>query len=225
MGKFTNLEIHTEPETTLFLQETDVILAIIDQVLSSFDTYPTKGTFILDGQKKSTKAKAQCLLRFDLEEGVSQSSHGTSADVAAGAINYMLQFCPGPDCCAWPDSGIYRTFLEPDEDDSSEWWCLILNTTYGRFLMSCCFDPIDSIDGSSYVIAMALAEAFAQMGKEDKVLQWSVEHVHTQATDLENNTIALVQSLFHDCTLPALQAWKAWHEPANTSGDLTLFFE
>lgn len=225
MGKFTNLEIHTEPETTLFLQETDVILAIIDQVLSSFDTYPTKGTFILDGQKKSTKARAQCLLRFDLEEGISQSSHGTSADVAAGAINYMLQFCPGPDCCAWPDSGTYMTFLEPDEDNSSEWWCLILNTTYGRFLMSCCFDPIDSVDGSSCVVAMALAEAFAQIGKEEALLQEHAQRIRKYANESGKKVIALVESLFRDCTLPALKSWRDWHEPANTSGDLTLFFE
>ena len=225
MGKFTNLQTVTEPEATLFPQEIEAILAVIDQVLASFKQYPTKGTFILDGQKKSTKAKAQCLLRFDLEEGVSQSSRGTSADVAASAINYMLQFCPGPDCGAWPDSGVYRTFLDPDEDDSPEWWCLILNTTYGRFMMSYCFDPIDSVDGSPCAVAIALAETFAQMGKEEALLQEYAQEIRKYAYESDKKMIALVENLFHDCSLPALKAWKEWHEPAHTSGALTLFFE
>lgn len=227
MGILINLKSYVEPETTLFQQAVDFILAIIDQVLDSFDTHPTQGTFILDGQAYGEKAK--CILRFNLEDGVLQPLEGfedTSDDIAAGAINKVL---------AWPETPAYGYKAEPNffgrlpsgvyKQGRNK--VLVLNTTFGRFLMSyyansgCSMEAHD--EGSA--LLLAVAETIAQMGKEDKVLQRSAYTLGEQSTGVEKDAVILVKRLFLEDKFPPLLAWKKWHEPANTSGKLTLFFE
>lgn len=230
MGKFTNLEIHTEPETTLFHQESNLILAVIDQVLSSFDTYPTQGTFILDGQKRGEDAK--CLIRFNLEDGVCPPIAGfddTSDDIATNAINAVL---------SWPAASAYGYKGEPNlfgQFSSGIYQhgrkkVLVLNATFGRFLMSYyadsgCSNCRAEAHDDGNALLLSVAETIAQMGKEDKILQKSVDSITNTTAKNEQDAITLVERLFLEGTFPPLQVWKEWHEPANTSGALTLFFE
>lgn len=226
---FTNLETFDEG-TTLYQQEIDVILAVIDQVLASFEMHPTKGTFILDGQEMGEEAK--CIIRFNLENGVCLPPEDlgiddyTSDDITAIAINSVL---------SWPEvpaygykgearyfgqlpSGIYKRGLRK---------VLVLNTTYGRFLISFfanCQCGIDEHDGGSALLR-ALAIAFASIDQKDKVLQQSVKGI-TQFIALgEKCAMDVVRELFTKCELPALKAWKDWCESASSSGELKLFFE
>lgn len=225
MGNFINLKSYVEPETTLFQPEVDVILAVIDQVLASFDTYPDKGTFILDGQKMGEKAK--CIVRFNLEGGYCRPLEDTSDEITANAINNVLSWPHKPAYAYQGETKFFGQFPSGIYTHGRQ-KVLVLNTTYGRFLMSyyansgC--NPFEEHDECT-ILLQALAETFARMGKEDKVLQWSVERVHAQATDLEKRTITLVQDLFQNCTLSAIREWEDWHEQANDSGELTLFFE
>ncbi len=230
MDKFTNLEFHSEPETTLFTQEIDVIQAVIDNILTSFAMYPDKGTFILDGQAKGQLA--QCILRFDLAAGISRRNffrtyERTSSEIAADSIDNALSWPKDSRYnftedralhFGWLPSGIYR---------DGELEVLVLNTTHGRFLASFCaeFDPQLSKGEETTSILIAIAIAIANMGKEDTTLQCSATYIKEQATAFERNAIWLVDSLFGSCASSSLKAWKKWHEPANNSGKLTLFFE
>lgn len=222
MGTFTNLETHVEPETTLFQQEVDIILAVIDQVLATFDEYPTQGTFILDGQKMGEDAK--CILRFNLENGFCQPMEDTSDDIVIRAIDDIL---------VWPKYLTYGYHGEPNyfgqlPSDIYKYGrrkALVLNTTFGRFVVSFYANFVSGGHEESTALLLAVAESIAQMGKEDKILQKSNQNLQWLMTNLDQNAVALVRDLFHNCAHPTLKAWKEWHEPANSSGELTLFFE
>lgn len=230
MDKFTNLESFAEPTTTLFAQEIDVITQVVDNILTSFEAYPQKGTFILDGQAKDHDA--QCILRFDLAAGISRriffrTYDRTSSEIAADSINNALSWPKDSRYefiedralhFGWLPSGIYR---------DGELEVLVLNTTHGRFLASFCaeFDAHLSNGKETTSVLMAIASAIAHMGKEDKVLQQSAECVTKEASYFERNALWLVESMFESCASPVMKAWEKWHELANNSGELTLFFE
>lgn len=227
MGKFTNLEMYVEPDSTLFQPEIDALQAVVDQVLASFDLYPTKGTFILDGQKMGEEA--QCILRFNLEDGMMLGRMPCEADsdlLTARAINEIL---------LWPENSCYEYRARAENFGQlpagiylhHELEVMVLNTTLGRFLVSFYSNAADQdvIDGADTAVLMALAEALAQMGKEDKILQQSAQQACHCSSPLGQDAIKLVKRLFLECDVPALKAWREWHEPANNSGELTLFFE
>ena len=222
MGNFTNLITNVGPNTTLFQQEVDVIQAVVARVLDSFEPQPTQGTFILDGQKRGESA--YCILRFNLEKGCCQLHEETSDDAAAGSIDDIL---------AWPERLAYGYRSNPEyfgQLPSSIYMSirrkvLVLNTTFGRFLVSFYANSPFPYVRQDMTLLMALAEAFAQMGKEDKILQRSVERVCASAISPDKDAIILVKHMFLDCEDDALRIWRDWHEPANQAGELTLFFE
>ena len=227
MSKFTNLKTFIK-ETTLYQQEVDVILAVIDQVLASFEQYPTKGTFILDGQEMGEDAK--CIIRFNLEDGAYPLSGGledcTSDDIATMAINDVLSW---PEVPAYGYKGEARFFgqLPSGIYKRGRQKVLVLNTTYGRFLMSFfanCQCGIDEHDDGSALL-LALAVAFASIDQKDKILRQSVENITTSISCNEESATDMVLDLFAKCELPALIAWKDWCESANSSDELPLFFE
>ena len=74
----------------------------------------------------------------------------------------------------------------------------------------------------------AVARALANMGKEDEALQDECEHLFFSEVDEYPGLYALrefVDELFEKCELPELKKWHEWHEPANSAGELTLFFQ
>lgn len=231
MGKFINMEMVLEPESTLFQPEIDVILAVIDQVLTSFGHYPTRGTFILVGQKRGEAATN--IIRFNLADEESEGSrqevyndtyYSTSNSLAEAAIDEVL---------SWPENSVYdyqgeaKNFglLPSGIYRCTELKVLVLNTVFGRFLASCYANFMDDGHTQSTALLIAIAETFAQMGKEDKILQQSAQALYRQAVGIDKDAIILVRRLFLDRALPALSAWHTWHEPANNAGELTLFFE
>ncbi len=70
MDRFTDLMTYAS-DSTLYNQEIDVILDVIDHALGCLTAYPTKGTFSLKGQPKGQEA--QCAIQFNLAEGAHQS--------------------------------------------------------------------------------------------------------------------------------------------------------
>ena len=222
MGKFTNLEFFAEPKTTLSTQEINVLQAVVDNVLTSFEKYPTKGTFILDGQAKGQDA--ECILRFDLAEGDYRICGYTSRDIAADSIDNAL---------SWPEESRYQpkgralhfSWLPGGIYRDEELVVLILNTTHGRFLASFCAEFDSQPEGYEEAVLVAIATAMAHMCKEDKTLQYSAGCIKEQATDFERYAILIMDAMFESCMLPSLGVWKKWHESANNSGELTLFFE
>lgn len=233
---FRNVQLYPS-EQTLFQPEIDVILAVLEETLTAvYDEHvPRQGSLILDGQKFGEEAK--CIARLNFMRGDVRYDYAFGSDISsdvitAQSINVII---------GWPRSSAYVAEPLPsyfgllptgiyslDRGQQPSLIVLVLNTTFGRFLASC---RTGLIHGNCYLNAdftafATLAETFRQLGKEDLVLQ---KHSEGLITELCNQTdcdraIIIVRQLFSDCSLPALQVWKAWHEPANQSGELPLFF-
>lgn len=224
MGKFTNIQTTVEPASTLFKEEINAIQAVIGQVFEQ-NGNPTHGTFILSGQQRGHDAVS--ILRFNLEEG--------AAVVSDYTVGYLMQEALG-----WPNAyhlayGYVPQGREFGQLPSDIYWTqfddyhshtLILNTTFGRFVACSCSEQDGRVDSEGdKKVLFAVAEAIAQMGKEDKVLQQSMNSLRSSANASEKEALILTLRLFDTCDLPALKAWREWHEPVNANGELTLFFE
>lgn len=236
MQQFKNLVSHCEPETTLFRQEIDLLVELIQGVLEKVAPRTTRGTFILDGQKYGEEAK--CILRFNLLDGIYHCRAGdtgwnTSDQLAEKAIDEMLAI-PGISRYingGFPvqhqisnsernmQNGVYR------ED---ELMVLIVNATHGRFLASCYLKDDDN-GAAAELVLCAVAQAIAAMGKEDITLQRSDSSIFDTcqrcAVDGCLEIRQHIENTFQVGSGLAMMAWRAWHEPANANGELTLFFE
>jgi hypothetical protein len=219
-AKFKDFECYTEPVTTLFRQEVDVIVALVIGALDLMKCRVSHGTFILDGQKGNRGP--QCLVRFDLSKGhikheiFKAGFFGRATNFASMAKNVINE--------AFGDfSKLKASCVCAVYGDK----VLVLNTTFGRFLCSFYADfPHDDYDESTNIL-LVVAEAIACMGKEDKVLQKSASDIWFAETEKngENNVaVKFVREAFKTCEIPELAAWKSWHDVAN-QGNLTLFFE
>ncbi len=226
-----NFECYVEPDTTLFQQEVDVIVALVLKAIEKYNT--SYGTFILDGQKKG--GELECLIRFDLPKGhlkrrvISVGSRGGAINFAALAANPINAIIGLPN---WEGSSIYIA----DENK-----LLVLNTTYGRFLCSFYANFPHGGHGESTNILMIVGYVIAHMRKragvnvigypdvknEDIVLQDSASSLglvlfgHNDNADM---AAAFVRKAFEQCKVPELKSWKAWHDDAS-NGKLALFFE
>lgn len=226
MGIFTNLEVHLEPETTLFQPEVDVIQAVIEQALANLKHPVKQGTFILDGQVMGKREGAYNIMRFNLQDGRLMLLGQNSDKMAEEAINYILHYprkgqqydiCPE---YYWSTFGLLPSGFYYDECEQLV--AMVVNASFGRFVASYYGGETASwfYRDSRFVLA-ALAETLAQLCKEDKVLQRSVGELMLKEPD----AAILVKRMFDTCTHPALKAWRDWHESATKAGELTLFFE
>lgn len=242
MQKFINLECHNEPETTMFPQETDLLQELIQGVLERTAPGVTRGTFILDGQKFGEEAK--CILRFNLSEGSFHRNfyriyRKTSDQMAEESIDEMLAI-PGESRYIRRSEGEKQAGCKMTNNERSmingpyrdgELLVLVLNATHGRFLMTCHLD--EDVDNENDVTAAelvlyAVAQAIAAMGKEDVTLQRSDRFIREFGQESIRGYAAIrqyVEDAFVTGEGLAMMAWKAWHEPANAKGELTLFFE
>lgn len=228
MGNFINIEQHVEPETTLFEQEINAILAVIAKIGENFAQSPRRGTIILDGQKYGDKAKL--LIKANYPGGTYQRRffriyQYDSDEMAARSINEVLKW-PDPDSRyahlfkqELPQSGIYR---------DGELLVLILNAKYGRFLCSIKAETEvgEELHDEAKYLLYAMTECFAQMMQEDEILQESAKRIFLSSERFQIAcAVDEVDEMFVHCTEPSLQTWRAWHEPANAAGELTLCFQ
>lgn len=244
MQTFTNVECHNYPETTMFPQETALIQELMQSILQKVAPGITRGTFILDGQKFGEEAK--CILRFNLSQGCCHYYFGhnhseTSDQRAENSIDEMLAAYTGESlyikynkdehqiCHKITNgqhsmiNGVYRY----DEDDLI---VLVLNATHGRFFITCHLQEIrsDYFISTGELVLYAVAEAIAKMGKEDIALQASNRFIcdfGKVPIDQYAEIKQYIDDTFSTGDGPAITAWKAWHEPANSNGELGLFFE
>lgn len=226
MQQFKNLVCHNEPETTLFPQETDLLVELLQGVLERIAPRTTRGTFILDGQKYGEEAK--CILRFNLLDGiyhcrVSDTGWNTSDQLAENAINEIL--APSNSLCRRDSDGCG---LQSGIHRKKELMALALNTTHGRFLASCYLKDDDKGTAAELVLC-AVAQAIAAMGKEDIILQESSQRISEACQKAAVPDYAKAHQCIEDAFQVgsglAMMLWKLWHEPANANGELTLFFE
>ena len=224
--QMTNLKVTLEPESTLFKEEVDVIVAVVvDTVdnLSAEGRDLSEGSFLLYGaadvEDESEKYEIQEIISFDFDNGpsapyrpYSDGSDGiTSRNFAEKILKRDLSHShhgSAGHISYYVDSPLFMT----------------LKTARGRF-DSACFGEEFSYRDMTYIYC-AVAQAFACMGKEDKVLQDSVDSVffreaeeYKRIGDLRDH----VEELFREKKLPEIKLWKDWHD--KESGNLTLFFE
>lgn len=234
--EFTNVEIHNEPDTTLYEEETNVILKVVREMLMRVDPNATKGTFVLDGQPRG--CEAACIVRLNLADGpghceVAPQRDMTSDEVARKVIDDYLDT---PGGSMYPLRGREADFGNGGRtalDIRSGIWCihnppvptLVLNATKGRFFTSCYYEAAQEADMAA--VLYAVAYAIAKMGQEDEVLQQGMQTIREQFEVEFGDQCRLAEScvndLFRDYTSPTMAAWQAWHE--SWEGKLNLFFE
>ena len=240
MGKlFTNVKTYPS-KSMLFREEIDAIMEVMGDILPKInnDHAPDRGSFILCGQKEGSKAHR--IVSFDLSAGkdmiVTPRLQLTTRETAVVSIEKALQW-PNQDCAycysaqanhfGKMPTNIYSEFTNVKMESTGAdlvWNTLVLNTVFGRFVASFQIYPSDT-DTNMLTMRRALiglTEIFRQLGKEDPILQTQSADLVLQEDSID--TVSQVRRLFEDCHLPALQRWKAWHEPANQSGKLALFF-
>lgn len=204
----TNFTCFTEPETTLFQEEIDAITAVVAEVIL-MDGFHSRGSFLLMGQADGKAA--QTLISFDFTDGAvknyDQKGH-SSATEAKRVLEYSAR--------AEKRNSHISYFVNTQ-------LFLTLNSTAGRFLCAC-YSEYGGY-GFQRKVYIAVATALACMGLEDAVLQESLQCLLQNEGREVIQTSNCVREAFAALSLPELAAWHDWHEPANESGNLTLFFE
>lgn len=209
-----NLQLNTEPNTTLFEQEAQALIAIVVNVLEVGNDLPKTGTFLLYGVADDKPKDLQKIVSFNFKGGTLHNciDSGYTSDQIGDSVLRLA-----------------ATQLSKSESKTAITYYvdspafLKLKTTHGTFL---CFFWGDN--GSSTYVYCASAKAIAMMGKEDQVLQESCKYLFfTEMEDYPSIDMLdkYVEHLFEQCNLDELEEWKKWHEPANGSGELTLFFQ
>ncbi len=233
LTKFSKIEVHPQPESTLYSEEIDALIAVASQIAENH-LQSLKGTFILDEQPH--QHSASCVCRFNMLDGSCArrffcGSEGDSEALAVEAIDQLLK----PSATRTR----YRNIWPHHFDNVKGCMCvgggihcdgalnvLVLNSTYGKFMAASYLDCASRYDFDGNVaVLVAVATAFSEMMREDITLQRSFAKIR-QAYDYNYiQVIQNVQEMFAHATLPELKKWRIWHEPANQSGNLRLPFE
>ena len=218
--QMTNLKVTLEPETTLFKEEVDAIIAVVMNTIDSepFISDIHDGSFLFYGMGDGSD-EPQKIIAFDFENGptpdylpYSDGNCGTSSREIADAI--LTRDLKNPHATKSSHISYYV--------DSPLF--LTLRATHGRFACACFGDEF-SYKAMTYIYC-AVAQAMACMGLEDKVLQDSCDMIFFSEADEYKDIDDLrscVEQLYHECKLPELALWKKWHDAE--SENLTLFFE
>lgn len=228
-----NFEAHPSPNSTLYRQEIDVILAVAHQIAEK-RLNSLKGTFILDGQPHNHSAS--CICRFNLLDGACRREFfcggiGDSDKLAAEAIDQLLK--------ADSERERYRDVWPHNFNNTDGCMCvgggihcdgnlnvLVLNSTYGKFMATSYLDCESKYDfDGNIAVLVAVATAFSEMMREDRTLQRSFAKIRQLYDYHYLDVVQEVQELFAQAQLPELKAWRVWHEPANQTGKPRLPFE
>lgn len=235
---FTNLQTFPS-QKTLFPEEINALMAALHEMHCFCGGFPNRGTIILDGQKKG--ADAQCIMRMNLEKGnysfaqvYGDALSETSDGLAENSINAVL---------AWPEKSAYDYKAQTKNLEEMETGIyqnvarrtskrvMVLNTTFGRFLMSAQLaqergdENVVELYDESILMMKGVAMMLARMRKEDLVLQHSVEKLMQRASEAELALQKELDQFFENCQVPELQTWREWHEVAMAKGEgLALYF-
>lgn len=211
--KVKNLRLNLNKEG-LYKEEISVILAVLEAVLSQGEIpMPKTGTFLLLGQKYDEEAKR--IISFEFENGPTRNFCGRGQSSTSEVERVMKRAVK-----ATHERGTSAISYLPDTE-----LYLDLETTNGRFLAFFFANNGDFFDLT--IVYCALMATIAQMGREDEVLQQSCDNTFwTEVEDAPGLSKLrwFIDDLFEKEKLPEIRTWKEWHEPANKSGELELFF-
>ena len=220
----SNLELHLEPETTLYKEEADVIIAIVFGIMKEIGVCAKHGTFLLYGVKNDSQ-EPQKIISFDLRRGPSakfmrnekrlnsrkMAEEVLERDARSEKSTFALQDTKAKGYITYyADSPLF----------------LSLQATHGRF--TCAFYAGDGDYWDMTFVYCAVAQALAVMGKEDEVLQESCDDLFFSEVD-EYTTIFIarnyVNSVFEEDVFPEIKAWRTWHDAAVAEDKLGMYFE
>lgn len=233
MGNFfTNLEIHTEPETTLFPQEVDVILKAVEVAIRRHVETIAKGTLVIMGHKRGEAP--YLIAHANIREGAFTYAGMNSDKLAQKSVKELLVADPS-----------YSRYFKNAADRSlkqgifqvDELLALSLSATHGRFLVAIhtANEAGELQKGFDRLLLCHIATIIAQMGLEDDVLQrnailtiaqeWKYRNEVNGSGERVIETYVAAQTFVRCPAFEAVETWWAWHEPANNAGELTLFFQ
>lgn len=211
VSKLRNLKINPDTETSLSKQEIDVLFAVLNKIFEC-ESYPKKGTFILEGQKDGEKPFKIVEFEFPGGEQKNFVSTGRPSRLIAESVLYDVS-------TFGKTNGSAITYL-PNTPQVPK-----LNTSNGRFL--CAFLADNGSYGSQEIVYIAVAKTLAMLREEDEALQNAYDN--TFFTEVEDSpglsfVDGYIEDLFDGCSLPELDHWEEWYTPKAAKGELKEFF-
>ena len=218
-SELTKLTYHTQSEATLFSHEANVIVALTLGMLDKYWKSGKRGTFRLEGQKYGDNAV--CLIRYNLSAGkMVWEKHypkhylHSSEERTALAIGTALN--------QWSDRSYSAQLWETNVGT-----CVIISAAAGRFAFSLDSNIKFQYHVTKTDILKGIAEIFAQLSKEDKVLQDSVDVITgaNEGYSRDNSwSVNYVREQFDILKLPELITWKTRRDQIK-QGEPRLFFK
>lgn len=214
----------------LHSEEVKVLLNILEKLMTERLGSPTKGDFLLRGQRWNgcSFEIARCMM----SEGHQPSSYlGQSCfsnDLTERAVNCVFTF-PHHGYNAkedelfysWPMTGIY--------EDCTGLKALTLNCAHGRFLASCYADfPNDKPDATIEVL-LVTALTLMYLRPHDRKLKKSCEEIWGSLEAETVNRVAEVSNwvtnAFYDSRTESVHEWRKWRRKWEKIAELPDYFD
>lgn len=206
-----NIVKKCQPETTLFIDEMEVLVGVLKRVLN-FDGLRSMrtGTFILDGRADGEEI-SEHILRFDLSGGPSKREEGSRVR-AEESIDMAISELESREII-----GIWSSSSQNHE-------ALVLPTAYGRFFVSCFTWRMGTMRSSPAVLIVT-AKTLSLLCPEDAVLRSSYNTLYETAVSgvsLYRELDKYIDDIFKENGLQEIQNWRMWRK---YSDDIGPFFE
>lgn len=230
--------LHFEPDSTLFQEETGLILAATDMVLTRFAGGVREGSFALYGQKFDEAARL--IMSFNLAGGTCHcpvtSVSGTSGymrsdQLVAASVDEMLR---APKNSGYLQDKITAGELQSqaDRDVPSGLYVdknhqvLVVRATHGRFLCSCAIGgrPPEAAVHTSRLVLYTVAQTLQRLDPQDEALQQFQIEADGQYAASYTPALQDVRQLIDCREQPDVQKWADWRAAAEFEGALTRFF-
>lgn len=234
MKSFMNVQVFPNKHM-LAQEEIDVVVAALEEMRCFYGGFPNKGTIILDGQQKGQDA--QCVMRMNLERGTydfEQVMEGfparTSDALAEESIDAILDW---PEKPAYSYKATARNFGEMEAGIYvyGARKVMVLNTTFGRFLMSAQLAQemgdgrIVELQDESIAMMKGVTMVLARICPEDVILQHVMLKLMEGATETEQALRRTLDGFFEKGRAPEVKVWKEWHAAIVKDEPFPMFFE
>lgn len=237
--KFTNVQDYQDEWRHLSQEETDVVIVVLDRIMDEFIDRPNVGTINLCGQRRGRSCRD--ILTMNLSDGpyqrlVSQNMRKTSDDWADESINKIVSW-PGLDDYNYKPEALQFGELPTGVYQTGLLRVLVVNTTFGRFIMSfylAAEKPSEEderkIEFTEYfdesIMAMkTLAKVLAEMHPEDGRLRQSAFDLTLKAPEKERVMWTDIKRVLDEFNLPELVAWREWRKEMMEEKRIKMFFE
>lgn len=213
----------------LYEEEISVLLGILSELMSERLGSPTKGDFILMGQRQEGASIeiARCIM--DAGHGASTylGQSCSTEDLAQRAVNCVFAFPHhGYNTTAddlfkkWPTAGIY--------EDCTGLRALVLNCSNGRFLASCYADFTEPHSYASTEALITTALTLCNLRPHDRKLRTSCgqiwDSLDAEVTDSVADVSNWATEAFYGSQTAPMQDWRRWRKKLDKVAELPTYF-